>query len=791
MTRRNVLGWFGALPLRHPRATMVVVVLLTIASLATWPGVRFEPDVSRLLPAGHPHTRIAALLDDRSRPARALWLLIREPDLVHRVPELALALRRSPLVANVATTRQDLFEAYVERAVQAPLWYLSDAEIERLQATLGPAGRRAAIDALRLDLADDPVAAHELAVRDPLGLRWLYAARDPAHTFGLRADTDLAILADGTQALMRVTGTTTSFDADFATALMDHVERTLAGVDYDAFGGYAVARGDQARIRADFERSSLWSLAAIALYLCWVMRGWRLPLLVQLPATLSIAWAIPLGSLWFGPLPTVAVAAVAVLGGLGVDFAIHYAAHYRAARLQHAHGDAVRIVQAQTTPELLIDMATTAVTFLAVGSSALSGLRSFGFLLALGLVASVLVTLTALPILIRFAGDRRDPERSWLAGLADRWARRRRARPVAFGTIAAMAVGAVFVFVHGVPLRASTDALRPDDDATTLARARIESRLGFSTVPVALLWPMDLEPSPLLAGLHRLQQCSVLRFWSGIEAADTSVARARVAAFREATHGFVDAAEADFAAAGLSPEPFRAALEELAGRIAADPPAVAANVVELDGERFRIVSAWPNERLEHDNFPAFAAAVAQQLGPRVQVHGGPTVLRELEHVLRADLHRALVLATLLAMVMVGIWLRSVRYGLLALLPSSMGMCATLLALVAFGVPLSLISFVSIPFVLGIGVDEGVHLVGHFRHGAVATGATGVGVARTSLGTVLGFSSLWLATSPGLVELGCIVAFGSFCSMLAGLFVLTPLLASREPRGHQSGAQQNQ
>jgi len=93
-------------------------------------------------------------------------------------------------------------------------------------------------------------------------------------------------------------------------------------------------------------------------------------------------------------------------------------------------------------------------------------------------------------------------------------------------------------------------------------------------------------------------------------------------------------------------------------------------------------------------------------------------------------------------------------------------------------------------VLGIGVDEGVHLVGHFRRGATTTGATGVGVVRTSLGTVIGFCSLLVATSPGLRALGTIVAVGSLASMLACLFVLAPLLARRDPP-HQSRFQQNQ
>ena len=53
--------------------------------------------------------------------------------------------------------------------------------------------------------------------------------------------------------------------------------------------------------------------------------------------------------------------------------------------------------------------------------------------------------------------------------------------------------------------------------------------------------------------------------------------------------------------------------------------------------------------------------------------------------------------------------------------------------------------------------------------------TGVGIVRTSVGTVLGFSSLLLAESPGLQLLGAVVAIGSLLCMLSCLFVLAPLL----------------
>lgn len=773
-------------PLRRPLLALFLVGVVTALAAFGWRHVRLEPDVSQLLPQDHPHVQVAALLDDRSRPARTLWLLLRGDDVAAAVPAVAAALRASPLVAEVAVHRDQIFGEAVARATAAPLWFLDDESLAALAARLSPAGRAQAIEDLRQDLADDPVAARELALQDPLGLRWLFAEQQLAARLGLAADSDLVLLADRRQALLRLTGTADAYDAEFATALVEHVERALAGREALWFGGYAVARADQARVRADFERASLWAMLAIAAYLCWTMRGVRLPLLVQLPAALSIVWAVPFASAWFGPLPTVAVAAVAVLCGLGVDFAIHYAARYRAARRELGHAAAVAVVQRETVPELLIDMATTAATFVAIGIGQHGGLATFGWLLALGLACSVVLTTTALPVLLRFAGDRADPERSWIASAADRWLQRPVSRRLARAALLAAAAGAVAVAARGLPVRADGDALRPAGDPVTAARSELEATLGFATVPAAVLWPATLDPSPLWQALHDLQREGQIAFWSGLDRAATAAGRESVVAFRRATAGFAEATLADLAGAGFDPGPFRPALADFAARCAADPEPAPATTVRVDGASWRVALAWPAGRSDADRFAALAQAVPARAGPVAWVHGSATIAAALGERLRADLHRAMLLAALFAAVLVTVWLRSLRQGLLALVPALLGVVATALLLAAIGTPLTLVSFVAVPFVLGIGVDEGVHLVGHFRRGARASGATGVGVARTSTGTVLGFLALLAADSPGLRELGAIVAFGSAASMLAGLFVLAPLLARTPARPAAGG-----
>src|SRR5262249_21921981 len=121
VTLQSTIASALTLPLRLPVVTVLLVVLATVAAGIGWNSVAFEPDVSRLLPQDHPQVHVQELLDDRSRPARTLWLLVRGDDLRTAVPALAAALRKSPLVADVASTRDEVFGPAVARARAAPL----------------------------------------------------------------------------------------------------------------------------------------------------------------------------------------------------------------------------------------------------------------------------------------------------------------------------------------------------------------------------------------------------------------------------------------------------------------------------------------------------------------------------------------------------------------------------------------------------------------------------------------------------------------------------------------------
>jgi uncharacterized membrane protein YdfJ with MMPL/SSD domain len=84
----------------------------------------------------------------------------------------------------------------------------------------------------------------------------------------------------------------------------------------------------------------------------------------------------------------------------------------------------------------------------------------------------------------------------------------------------------------------------------------------------------------------------------------------------------------------------------------------------------------------------------------------------------------------------------------------------------------------LPLLLGIGVDNGVHLVHDYRRqdGPYRMSASiGSSVMLTSLTTMIGFGSLMIASHKGLQSLGRVLTIGVSCCLFTSLVILPALL----------------
>ena len=110
-----------------------------------------------------------------------------------------------------------------------------------------------------------------------------------------------------------------------------------------------------------------------------------------------------------------------------------------------------------------------------------------------------------------------------------------------------------------------------------------------------------------------------------------------------------------------------------------------------------------------------------------------------------------------------------------------------------GIPLNPANLIVLPLILGIGIDDGVHIVHDFLHSQATyrmSPSTAAAVVLTSATTMVGFGSMMIASHQGLRSLGQVLTLGVFLCLLTSLVTLPAALAiiSRRRRAAVSEAE---
>jgi len=105
------------------------------------------------------------------------------------------------------------------------------------------------------------------------------------------------------------------------------------------------------------------------------------------------------------------------------------------------------------------------------------------------------------------------------------------------------------------------------------------------------------------------------------------------------------------------------------------------------------------------------------------------------------------------------------------------------ATVAFNIPFNFANIIAIPLLLGLGVDNGVHLV-HRLHdpqldkSRLLATSTARGIFFSALTTIFSFGTLAFFSHRGTSSMGQLLAIGVFLTMAVTLIVLPAFLFYR-------------
>jgi hypothetical protein len=135
--------------------------------------------------------------------------------------------------------------------------------------------------------------------------------------------------------------------------------------------------------------------------------------------------------------------------------------------------------------------------------------------------------------------------------------------------------------------------------------------------------------------------------------------------------------------------------------------------------------------------------------------------------------------------------QSVRNTVLAMFAPLAGGALMLGILVLLEVDLNPANLIVLPLVLGIGVDDGVHVIHDFRmqKGRYRTSSSTINaIVLTSLTSMIGFGSMLLASHRGLYSVGWVLVVGIGCCLFVSLVTLPAILTLISRRNLRSGVE---
>ncbi|MGE0826882.1 MAG: MMPL family transporter, partial [Candidatus Binatia bacterium] len=218
------------------------------------------------------------------------------------------------------------------------------------------------------------------------------------------------------------------------------------------------------------------------------------------------------------------------------------------------------------------------------------------------------------------------------------------------------------------------------------------------------------------------------------------------------------------------------------------PSQLKSRFVSADGQKFLLQiypkkDIWNREPLEE-----FIGQL-RQVDP--DVTGSPVIGYESINAMKAGYIEGGLYAFFAVVLVAFFSLRRVYDTVMAMIPLVLGMVWMAGLMWLFDLKFNLANMIVVPLIVGIGVENGIHIVHRYREegesgATLISGSTGQSVALFSLTTMIGFGSLMLAKHQGVFSMGLLLMLAVGSVLIASLTVL-PLLLFRPAREEHESA----
>ena len=526
------------------------------------------------------------------------------------------------------------------------------------------------------------------------------------------------------------------------------VRAAVAGVNPGARGvkaGYTgipqYALDDRDVIQRDTSRLTFLSFGLIFL-LFWTCFGrFRRPMATMGALLFGVALTAGVVAFIPGHLTLLSASFASALFGLGVEYGIHIINRIEE-RIAHGETEAVALPIAveEVSRDITTGALTSAGVFASLCFSGFKGFAELGLISAIGILICLVSMCTVLPALLSLgAGGKRAAAPESSTNRIGAFLLHFQHPVMAW----LMVAGACALILRGPPgFDSDYLDLQPADSETVRLEREMERRSNLSTQFAVFTVPSAREATRIGNRLLTMPKL---------------VADVR------------SAAELEAAAPG----------ENLFAKL---PAAFQRSLIDAQGRH--AVYAYPEGDIWSPPVQRAFVAAMQELDP--EVTGMPVLGNFLVGLSRHALYVSLMVGLPLLALLVYLDFRHALLSLLALLPSLLAFPALLGCMTLLDFPFNPLNMMALPVILGIAVDDGVHLVHRFlaEKGDLSRLLPGAGrsIYLTSATTVAAFGSLAFTAHRGLASFAILMSLGVVLAFLLSAFLLPLLMRQCRNRG---------
>jgi predicted RND superfamily exporter protein len=834
------MRFIGGLVVNHPGFVVALSLVVSLGLYANIHNLRTGTDLTDLFGNRDPQWRVASQIGKELGYGNQLFLVIEAPagetDATDQMEEMAdhltADMKSSGLFVDARCGLQDEELLNIVRFFtwNFPAFVRSD-QTEEFKRRLDPKQIHQNVRRGSSELVSSfSSLGTNYFVADPLGLMQVETGTGKGFSqfanFDLKWGSGNRFFSKDHKALLVIAEPRQSaMDYNFAEQVMRWTRERIqsitadaelrdSGVKATAVGAYVFAEQEHQLIEKNIRRISMISIVG-NLLLCLVIYP-RIPLLLLslLPASLGVMWTTGVASYYPGHINLISLSFIAILAGLGDDQIVHF---FNRVPQEWTKGgtlkDAVLRTFETTGLSVFFCIVTAAIATASLATANFKGLSEFGFILTVGMFMMMFHTLLTVPALLQLWWRIRKPRapQAITFRLLPFVARKsvdfvgRHTRLVVGLGLAAFLVS--LVFLPTIKFQKHFEITGADNPAMA-AQNLLSARFGIGGSPHLLLITGGEQEvlgraEELSAKLEDYQHQGVIKsFFSPtilLPSARKQSERASSLAgvnFDASARALEDALREN----GFRTEPVQPFIDRLRqiGRgsdpltletaVKFLPAALLNNSVRKvgDGSYVAAISFYGTDPDAVEVVPeSVVESWRKQFGPFVEF-SYEQINRDLQRLVLHDSQRAMGWTAAGILLVVYLSFRNVRVSLIVLIPIVFGVVTTFGLLLLFRYHFSFTSLTAIPLIIGIGIDNGIHLVRRYQESGrneilVIAKASGAALIQSNLTTMVGFGALMTSSFSPLVEMGLVTSLGVALALVGGLLLIPAVILLEERR----------